>query len=104
MVVHTKAASRITRQPAAPQTAEEAALRDIERNLPALPRSVHGVTFRLGENWQGEPAMWIVVQADDDLKPSKKKLETLQAFTDEIRQLIFASGITRWPYVDIETK
>jgi len=85
-------------------TDEEMALfHDIGRKVAPLPDGVHGIRFRFGEDSRGDPAVWIVLMAADDLKPSKNKIETFQSIANRLRDEILSSGTDRWPYIEVVT-
>lgn len=77
---------------------------DIVDKLGRLPEGVRRVGFRLGEDSEGAPAVWITLFANDDLKPSKEKIAELQRVANEVRSEVFRSGSERWPYVEISTE
>jgi len=85
-------------------TREEATLfRDIGRKAGPLPEGVHELRFRFGEDSQGDLAVWIVLVADDDLKPSKAKVESIKQFTRKLQDEIMMSESDRWPYSEVVT-
>jgi hypothetical protein len=57
--------------------------------------------FRLGEDCEGAPAVWITFVTSDDLKPLKAKIADLQCITGEVRSEILRSGSERRPYIEI---
>jgi hypothetical protein len=77
---------------------------DIIRAHPDLPEGVHGVEFRLGRDAFGTPAVWFVLKADDDLKPSKQKIKAYRDFSDALQAAAFVSDSDRFAYVRIETE
>jgi hypothetical protein len=82
---------------------EAKVLHDIVRERVRLPKDVRRVEFRFGEDSAGEPAIWIVLVAHDDLKPSKSKIAKLQRVGEEVRSIVH-SQTNRWPYVEIATQ
>src|SRR6266567_2032908 len=68
-----------------------------------LPNDVSRVEFRFGEDSTGAPAVWIVLFARDDLRPSKNKIADLQRVAEEVRSIV-RSESNRWPYVEIATE
>jgi hypothetical protein len=85
--------------------ADEARLfEDIIRAHPDLPEGVHRVEYRLGWDHAGTPAVWFVLKAEDDLKPSKAKVEAINDFGNELISAAFLSDTERWGYIDIETE
>jgi len=86
-------------------SAEEARLfHEILRGIGPLPEGVRRVEFRFGEDSQGDPAVWIVLVADEDLNPSNEKLDALRRIIDEVQAAILRSDTERWPYSKILTE
>lgn len=81
-----------------------ALLDDIIRSIGRLPDGVEKVDFRLGEDSEGEPAVWIVVKAREDLNPSKEKIAALRRVANDVRSKVISSGSHRWPYIEIATR
>jgi hypothetical protein len=69
-----------------------------------LPDGVTSVGLRFGDDHMGEPALWIVLKAYDDLNPSREKISSINRFTDKIREEMFALGYDRWPFIRIEAE
>ena len=73
---------------------------NILRRMDRLPDGVRRVRFRFGEDWAGDPAVWIGFVADDDLKPSKEKIADFQriskAVSDEIRPGVVQMATGAW--------
>ena len=85
--------------------AEEARLfEDIIRAHPNLPEGVHGITYRMGLDYAGTPAVWFILRADDDLKPSHEKIMALNRFEKILRHAVYLSDSERFAYVDVETE
>jgi hypothetical protein len=82
---------------------DEAKLGDIVRERVRLPEDMRWGEVRFGEDSTGEPAVWIVVVAYDDLKPSKSKVASLQRVREEVRSIVH-SQTNRWPYIEIATQ
>lgn len=78
-------------------------LHDIVLERVRFPQDVRRVEFRLGEDSTGAPAVWIVFVAQDDLKPSKSKIASLQRAAEEVRSIVH-SETNRWPYIEIATE
>ncbi len=68
-----------------------------------FPQDVLRVEFRFGEDSTGAPAVWIVLVARDDLKPSRRKIAGLQRAAEEVRSVVHGES-DRWPYVEIATE
>ncbi len=65
---------------------------------------MHRVEYRLGEDSYGDPAVWMIFVADDDLKPSKQKIDAYYRFTQEVLDAVHRSDSVRWPFPRIETE
>jgi hypothetical protein len=78
-------------------------LNDVVHARVRFPLDVTRVEFRFGEDSTGAPAVWIMLVAHDDLKPSKGKIESLQRAAEEVRSVIHNES-NRWPYVEIATE
>jgi hypothetical protein len=65
---------------------------------------VQQIDCRVGEDSEGAPAVWIVLKADADLRPSQEKIDAVLRVADEVRSEVFLSGTERWPYVEIATE
>ncbi len=84
---------------------EEARLfHEIAQGMGPLPAGVRRLQFRFGEDSVGDPAVWIVLVADDDLNPSKEKIAALGRFIDEVQAAILRSDTERYPYSQILTE
>jgi hypothetical protein len=83
---------------------EARAIHEIVGKIGRLPDGVQRVSFHLGEDSEGAPAVWITFVALDDLKPSKAKIAELQRVMNEVRSQVMRSGTERWPYVEIATE
>jgi hypothetical protein len=93
--------------PIAPDAAsgEEARIfHEIVQKHGALPEGVRPIEFRFGEVSAGEPAVWIVFVASDDLRSSKRKIADLRRVADEVRSKVLRSASQRRPYVEIATE
>jgi hypothetical protein len=78
-------------------------LNDVVHARVRFPQDVRRVEFRFGEDSTGAPAVWIMLVAHDDLKPSKSKIESLQRAAEQVRSVIHNES-NRWPYVEIATE
>jgi hypothetical protein len=77
---------------------------EIVRRVGWLREGIREVRFRLGDDSEGAAAVWITLVTNDDLKPSKEKIATLQRISNEVRSEILRSGSERWPYIEISTE
>lgn len=77
---------------------EIAAVKQLVKKHPR-PASVREVQIELGEDSTGDPAVWISLIVDEDLNPSRAKLEELNAFSDTITSEILKHDPRRFPYV-----
>jgi hypothetical protein len=88
-----------------PASGDEARLfHDIVRKHRSLPAGVQRVDFRFGEDSTGAPAVWIVIVANDDLKPSNERISAIRRLAEEVRSEVRRTGTDRWPYVTIEAE
>lgn len=83
---------------------EERVFQEIVRNYGKLPEGVSRVDFRFGEDSVGDPAVWIVFHAKDELRPSKESIAALRRAGEAIRSEIRRAGTERWPYITIEVE
>jgi hypothetical protein len=104
MVDAPKPPSNMPIPPSAASGKEARIFHEIVGRHGALPEGVRRVEFRFGEDSAGEPAVWIVFVASNDLKPSKGKIADLQRVADEVRSEVLRSDSQRWPYVEIATE
>jgi hypothetical protein len=58
---------------------EAKVLHDFLRERVRLPEDMHWGEFRVGEDSTGEPAVWIVVVAHDDLSPQRVRWQVYNA-------------------------
>ncbi len=85
--------------------AEEARLfEEIIRAHPTLPEGVHGITWRMGLDYAGTPAVWFILRADDGLNPSDEKIDALNRFAKTLRHAVYRSDSERLAYVNVETE
>ena len=68
------------------------------------PDGIHGMSIQLGEDWAGDPAIWIYFVVDDELKPSKARVDELSELASAVNLAIRRSDIGRFPYVDFRTR
>lgn len=64
-----------------------------------LPETVRTYTIRIGEDSEGDPAVWVEFVVDNDLKPSKAKLNELTELVDSVSRELISRYPQRWPYV-----
>jgi len=75
---------------------------DAVRNIVAgldLPDGLRSFAVELGDDSTGDPAVWIAFFVEDDLKPSKKKIDELNRVSDLVTSLLLREVPQRWPYV-----
>ena len=77
---------------------------NLPRQVGQAPESAKRVDFRLGEDSDGSPAVWITIIANDDLKPSRQKIDEFTQYSQRLRDAVLNSGFGRWPYVRIKTE
>jgi|GEM_PF-2355204 len=76
-------------------------IEEILRDLGPLPEGMHRVDYELGEDSVGDPAVWLLISADDDWKPSEKKIEDYYRFRRDLEMRVLMSGINRFPFTRI---
>ncbi len=64
-----------------------------------LPDGVHGFEIEYGEDSVGNPATWVWLIVDDDLKPSKKKIRRFVDLSTAVTRDLWAAFPDRRPYV-----
>ena len=64
-----------------------------------LPSNVRGTDLEFGEDSNGEPAVWIWLTVDDELKPSDESIVGLNWFVTNVRSELLRAGLHYWPYV-----
>jgi hypothetical protein len=75
---------------------------DLVRDHGPWPGGIERVEFRFGPDSAGSPAVWIVLIAKDELKPSQARMDAIKQVRDELRAAVRGLGTDRWPYVDIQ--
>jgi hypothetical protein len=69
----------------------------------ACQRGVRGVEAKYGTDSGGEPAIWLIVDVDDDAAPSEDKLDRLNRFALSMKSKLLAAGVEAWPYVQFRS-
>jgi hypothetical protein len=62
----------------------------------------HRLEFRLGEDSDGSPAIWITIFSRDSVNPSTETRQEIDQMSDAIRKEIINSDFERWPYFRIK--
>ena len=77
--------------------------RMIDRIIKATPWPdyIKGYEVAFGVDHDGDPAVRIWLEVEDDLAPSKEKMKVLGAFRSAIADAILAEAPTHWPYVSL---
>jgi len=83
-------------------TGEEARFFAGLHQLAPLTETIKGIEFRLGEDSDNAPAVWITIRTNADDKPSKRKIAELNNASETLRSAVRQSPYTRWPYVQIK--
>lgn len=68
-----------------------------------LPEGVRGVEAKYGTDSGGEPAIWLIVDVDDDAAPSEDKLDRFNRFALSMKSKLLAAGVEAWPYVQFRS-
>ena len=99
----------VTRAPPSEPNARASAFREEEaffRNLLAKwtdhGKRQYRLDFRLGEDSEGSPAIWITIFSRDTVNPSKETIQDVDQISDEIRKEVINSEFERWPYFQIK--
>jgi hypothetical protein len=62
----------------------------------------HRLAYRLGEDTDGSPAVWIIIFSGDADNPSRETRQEIGEISDNIRDEIINSDFDRWPYFQIK--
>jgi len=68
-----------------------------------LFEGVHHVTVELGNDFDGEPAMWLIFHLDPDLKTTDDWHTRFSQFKSRLSLRIIDQGIKRFPYSRLRT-
>ncbi len=82
------------------QEQEEATLRRIVYAMP-WPEDVKGYDVEFGSDWEGDPAVYVWLVVDDDLRPSDEKLRRVGQFRHSVRRALLAAEMSHWPFVQL---
>ena len=77
---------------------EDATIRRIVDAMP-WPEEVKGYDVEFGSDWEGDPAVYVRLLVDDDLRPSEEKLERVGRFKDAVRDALLDAELSHWPFV-----
>ena len=58
-----------------------------------FPKGVRGVVLDYGEDWAGDPAVWIRVTVDFEPNPSKQSVRVLNEYTNRLRDEMLKRGV-----------
>ena len=47
------------------------------------------------------PAVWVHLIVDDDLKPSQEKIAQFNSAAERVRSVLLEKNLRFWPYVDV---
>lgn len=68
------------------------------------PPAVKGYKLEFGEDSTGDPAVWIWLAIDDDVRPSAEKIHALGEFRRDVQSAILDAHLSRWPYVGFRVR
>jgi hypothetical protein len=80
---------------------EEQRMIDRIVNATPWPEYVKGYEVAFGIDHDGDPAVRIWLEIEDDLAPSKEKMKVLGQFRNAIENAVLAEEPTHWPYVNL---
>ena len=79
-------------------------LRDVSHSVP-WPECVRGMSFRLGTDSTGDPAVWIWLMVEDDVVIDSAEVQAeLATVREALQEAIQRAGINRWPYISVRTR
>jgi hypothetical protein len=82
-----------------PTEADQRQVREtIDRYEPKRPDGVRRVDFTFGEDWTGDPAVYIELIVDKTVKPTMEKAQELNDFVKLIQRDLIESKFAFWPY------
>jgi hypothetical protein len=84
-------------------SAEARTIQDIVTARP-WPAAVKGYELEFGEDSTGDPAVWIWLAIDDDVRPSAEKIQELGEFRRDVQSAILDAHLSRWPYVGFRAR
>ncbi len=79
---------------------EDATIRRIVVAMP-WPEDVKGYDVEFGSDWEGDPAVYVWLVVDDDLRPSEEKLARVGRFTNEVTRALLDAELSHWPFVQL---
>jgi hypothetical protein len=77
---------------------EEATIRRIVDAM-LRPEDVKGYDVEFGSDWEGDPAVYVWLVVDDDLRPSDQKLQRVGDFRHAVRRALLDAELSHWPFV-----
>jgi hypothetical protein len=77
----------------------DAALVDKVLTEVTRPAEVLDVTYEEGEDWTGDPVIWIWVVVPRDVNPSHDRIRRLSDYAEKLHWKLLDSGVKRWPFV-----
>jgi hypothetical protein len=63
-----------------------------------LMDGIESISVELGDDYGGDPAMWLVFYMRRDLEADDQWLERLNKYAQSLGMKIIHSGLTRFPY------
>jgi hypothetical protein len=77
---------------------EDATIRRIVDGMP-WPEDVRGYDVEFGSDWEGDPAVYVWLVVDDDLRPSDDKLRRVGNFRRAVARALLDAELSHWPFV-----
>jgi hypothetical protein len=82
------------------QEQEDATIRRIVDAMP-WPEDVKGYDVEFGSDWEGDPAVYVWLVVDDDLRPSEEKLARVGNFRRAVTRALLDAVLSHWPFVQL---
>ena len=68
----------------------------------SLPVEVAKIDLDTGTDFAGEPALWVFVHIQQDVRLDRQQVKKLTQFTRELQAKIIDAGLTLFPYTSLE--
>jgi hypothetical protein len=68
----------------------------------SLPPEIVKVDIRSGNDWSGDPALWVTLWVRDDLEFSQQIADRLNNAAKEVRFKLIGAQFSRFPYITLD--